>query len=638
MRYTWPEPEGANTAEIQLVNQRRNPAAATTLSAELVVRSVNPVTNVVQRDNLFRDGRYRHSSTSRSREMTVTPLVMDALSALELELEVINEGGIGTGADYWEIAEINLDLYYQADNLFEPIFLAPFWRGHLDTDGSLTGTAGVSLILAVDGIHAIVAKRLQIPVEPSSFAVTRLARTTYLGTFYRFDFGLGSGGWYRPQMAASELLDSLARQATCYLFPNGDGAIRIARARDVQVNELSLNLDTMANVQIDLGRVDLIHSTYEIRYGWSVTQERFTKTALATPTLCNHPEPNTNADLFARCNDSFQRYGPQQPYMEEAFAIQDDATAFTLLSHFVNYHWTQQVMVTCDLPFVGIHLEVGDYVAITHPELPTESNGALFEIVRVTHRPEDGSATSWPLQLVALRGALTNFDYFAIKDQAGVTWYWWINRAGELDWDNTPPDLGTRIAVNLNLSPIPSWLQVLNPAGQTRYIFPQTLTGAPDVRTTQPPVGTGYIGAPVVRGAGTGTYTLDVPLTREVVVVPTHAGFDYFQILDQNSLAWYWWINRAGEFEAGLNPPSVSLLVAADLGLSPVPSWLVLQDATGATRYVYPSPLYGDPLVSATPPSVGVGYTGSPIVRSLGGGQWRWGVTAAQEPNPIRLN
>ena len=635
--YTWPQPEGANTAFIQLINHRRNPAAATTVTAELIVRSVNPLTSAIQRDNLFRDGPYRHSSNPRTRAITVTPLNVVSPAAIEIELEVLNEGGAGTGADYWEAAELTIVLYYQADNLFTPVYLSDPWEGHTDNDGSITGVSGQTLLHAVDVIHAIMETRLALPAQPTSFPATRATHVTYLGGIFRFDFGLGSGGWYRPQMSATELLDTLARQCSCYLFPTGDGSISIARARDAFSNELSLTADSMANVQIDLGRLELVHSTYEVRYGWSVTQQRFTKIAFATPTFCNHPDPTTASDLFERCNDSFQRYGPQQPYILEAFAIQDDATAFTELFHLVNYHWTQQVMVTCDIPFTGIHLVLGDYVQITHPELPLNDTAGLFEIVRITHRPEDGKATSWPMQVVGLRGTLTSFDYFAIKDQNNVVWYWWVNRAGEVDWSLTPPALSTRSPVDLGLSPIPSWLQVLNPAGQTRYIFPQITTGEPDVSTTQPANGTGYLGSPTVRGQGIGSYTFGVPLTREVLVIPVSATFDYFQIKDQNGLTWYWWVNRAGEFDAGLNPPSFNTFIAADLNLSPVPSWLVVLDANGATRYVYPSPLHGDPLVSATVPSVGTGRTGSPTVRSMGTGEWQWGVTAAQEPVPIAV-
>ena len=155
------------------------------------------------------------------------------------------------------------------------------------------------------------------------------------------------------------------------------------------------------------------------------------------------------------------------------------------------------------------------------------------------------------------------------------------------------------------------------------------------MRTTPPPNGFGYVGSPIVRGAGLGSWYLDTPMTREVRVRQVLAAFDYFQIFDQNGLTWYWWINRAGEFDAGLNPPSLNTLIAEDLNLTPTPSWLIVQDATGATRYIYPSPLHGDPLVSATPPANGVGQPGSPIVRSMGAREWQWGITAAQEPVPL---
>lgn len=633
VKYTWPNPDGANTAVVTLVTHRRNPGALhdTLISAELIVRSIDPVTNAIQRDNLFRHGPYRHSSHVRTTEVTIAPLAIVSPAALEVEIEVLNEFGLGHATDVWYVGDLRLELFFQADSLFTPIFLADPWEGRADADGSITGTPGATILHAVDVLHSLLTDRLALPAQPAAFPAIRTSLTTYLGGLYRFDFGLGSGGWHQAQMSASQLLDTLALQAGCYLFPAGDGSITIARARDTMVSQLALTVSNMANVQVDLGRLDLVHSTYEIRYAWSVLLGRFTKVARATPEGSNHPDAATAVDLFLKCNDSFDRYGPQQPYILPAFGIQDDATAFTLLARLVNYHWTQQCIVTCDLPFVGIHLEAVDYVTITHPELPLNENGAVFEIVRLTHRPEDGNATSWPLQIVALRTALGSFDYLGIKDQSGVTWYWWINRAGELDWSLTPPSIATRVAVDLALSPLPYWFEVLDPEGNSRWIFPTSLTGEPDVMDTEPAVGTGQVGSPEFRGQGLGRYFLDVPLSYEVRVASVRPLFDYFAIKDQLGVVWYWWINRAGELEPGLNPPTLNARIALDLALSPIPSWLVVADPTPATRYIYPSSIDGGALVSATVPAVGTGYTGSPTVRGMEGGVWQLDVTAGQE-------
>ena len=128
---------------------------------------------------------------------------------------------------------------------------------------------------------------------------------------YLFDFGLGSGGWAHTQLSAATLLDTLALQAGCHLFPAGDGATAIARVQAVPTSQLALTLSNAEVLDVEFGRLDMIHSTYEVHYGWSVTLHRYTKIALATPGLCNHPATAIAQDLLLKCSDSQDRTVPK---------------------------------------------------------------------------------------------------------------------------------------------------------------------------------------------------------------------------------------------------------------------------------------------------------------------------------------
>ena len=120
VKYVWENPSGGNTALVTLKEHRRNLNGATTLHAETILRVIDAATNLVRRDNVFRDGPYRHGLQPRTRQFTVPQLAIPPQEALEIEFTVVNEGGIGTPTEFWIIAELTLEYFFQADNLFYP--------------------------------------------------------------------------------------------------------------------------------------------------------------------------------------------------------------------------------------------------------------------------------------------------------------------------------------------------------------------------------------------------------------------------------------------------------------------------------------------------------------------------------------
>lgn len=98
----------------------------------------------------------------------------------------------------------------------------------------------------------------------------------------------------------------------------------------------------------------------------------------------------------------------------------------------------------------------------------------------------------------------------------------------------------------------------------------------------------------------------------------TLATFTYLIIKDQTGVLWYWFVNTAGELNSVPAIPSSFAKQVSAIPLTPIPSWLQINNPTPAIRYVYPS-IAGEVTVTATQPSIGTGNVGSPTFVSVNG-------------------
>jgi hypothetical protein len=103
-----------------------------------------------------------------------------------------------------------------------------------------------------------------------------------------------------------------------------------------------------------------------------------------------------------------------------------------------------------------------------------------------------------PIGLQARGLYIPYYEYFAIKDQAGVTWYWWVTKSRDLAWGLSPGVYPHRQSREVVLSPIPYWLVLVDATVTTRYVYPKTLTGEVLIMPSAPAVGTGYTGSPSI--------------------------------------------------------------------------------------------------------------------------------------------
>lgn len=113
--------------------------------------------------------------------------------------------------------------------------------------------------------------------------------------------------------------------------------------------------------------------------------------------------------------------------------------------------------------------------------------------------------------------ALDTFNYFAIKDQTGAIWYWYIAEDNTVNFSPTIPAVLGKLAEAVVITPIPYWLQLTNAAPATRYLYPY-VTGELTVSATVPATGTGLVGSPELQAVSGTTFTLDLNILDEVIL------------------------------------------------------------------------------------------------------------------------
>lgn len=513
---TWPvDTSGINTITVNLGLIKRIDPLAVTSTARLIAHAIDATSHARLQQGIATDGPYSWGANARAVSFTFGGVTVGGSVGVEIELYVTNEGGAGGTSQAWTLSEVTIFGKYQPTDDFQQVYAYQV-GGKEDGDGHITGVTGGPLYQVGAVVQDILEAYLGLSVETTSFTAAK-ALTAWNGGAYQFGFGIG-GGWLNPQLSGNALLDALGYQSHSFIFPSGSGTFKMTAIAHDPSSLYAFTVSNSDHVRVESSRMEAVFHTYLVRYAWSPITQQFTKVARVGPDGGNHYNLAINTDLTIRCADSFARYGVLPPLQVDAWAIQDQTTAETLLESLVLTHWTQNFLVTLDTSFVALHLEIGDGATITHPELPTSVNGAVFTLLRVTLRPEEAGSRPWPIEIQARAEVVTYFTYFAIKDQNAVVWYWWVTMSGDLEWSTTVPSVPIRTAADLALSPTPSWLVLTDPAAATRYVYPAVDTGEPRVETSAPSVGSGYAGSPTVRGLNRQNYTLSVSLAQEVQI------------------------------------------------------------------------------------------------------------------------
>ena len=85
------------------------------------------------------------------------------------------------------------------------------------------------------------------------------------------------------------------------------------------------------------------------------------------------------------------------------------------------------------------------------------------------------------------------FNYLEIKDQNGISWYWYPVFDGHiLAGSGIPSEPSTGlVAIPITPITIPYWVEILDESSVVWYLYPDSTSGFTRARDTVPPVGTG---------------------------------------------------------------------------------------------------------------------------------------------------
>jgi hypothetical protein len=401
VRASWATTEVAlNRLDIAVYGLKRGDPLALTSVARMVVNTIDATSYTVFQTGVATDGPYSWGVNPRAIFQSFFGLAFGGSVGVECQIQVINEGGTGGADEAWSVGEVVFTGLFQTPNDLYPLFAGPYGSaGREDTDGHITGTAGAPISKAAEVIQSVLEALLGLTIDSTSFTTAKTL-VTWDTSSWTFAFGIGAG-WTQQQIQGSVLLDALASQAHSWLFPSGAGTWKMTHIVAAPTSRYSFTVSTMDQVRVETSRMETVYNNYQVRYNWSPITQQYQSSVFASFAGCTHSDGTIAGELTVLCTDSFDRYGQLPPLQVDAWAITDTSSAEELLESLVRLHWSQSFLVTWDSPFVAIHLEVGDGVTITHAELPSAVSGTVFTVVRVTIRPEDGSGTSFPLQLVA---------------------------------------------------------------------------------------------------------------------------------------------------------------------------------------------------------------------------------------------
>lgn len=120
----------------------------------------------------------------------------------------------------------------------------------------------------------------------------------------------------------------------------------------------------------------------------------------------------------------------------------------------------------------------------------TLSNPQLFECYNLMP-VEQGLRGHETIYGIGLTSAY--FNYLQIRDQAGVSWYWYPVFDGHiLAGSVVPSEPSTGYdAVAITPTTVPYWVEVFDATNTTWYLYPDTVAGWTRARDTKPSIGTG---------------------------------------------------------------------------------------------------------------------------------------------------
>jgi hypothetical protein len=327
---------------------------------------------------------------------------------LAVRLLARNEGGPGTASNAYEVGDISIESYHQTEGDASEVYLyGSGWAGRYDVDGSVLDYLGLgsgTVFTTPDEIMAsILTQELDLGVDNATFAV---AFTYYGARSMRFGGGIGAG-WAVERIEGRALLNDLSRQAMAILAPRFTGDFCLRPYRDDNEIANSFDVDTIlwedggdpgkggnprSTFEALITDMQNVANRFEVHYKYNVASGKYDGLAYVDQDGTNVVDDYyvSSGELQARCVRSYNRYGKLEPMVIEAYWIYDQNVAQLLLRHMVHYFAEQRVRVQFETTMLAACLEVGTYINVTYPELPSKDNGQAYEVHSLQYLPIAG--------------------------------------------------------------------------------------------------------------------------------------------------------------------------------------------------------------------------------------------------------
>ena len=246
-------------------------------------------------------------------------------------------------------------------------------------------------------------------------------------------------GMVADTQEAQNLLGRIANQfrAKTWLTEDGKQKWKVfdnSEAPIAQFNPSNIDKGTMSITQ---EHVDSIYTHYYVYYnrrndlasGALGGRAAYQGVMYATPEDTNHTEEAVLQVLCKNASDTFRVKRVKEIFCD---MIPDAATAARLLSLEVRLHTHRRILAQWTTYLNGIHLEVTDFVKITHDLLPQFASGANFEILEKEVHP-NGCLVSFvaaEIRQAAFGSFIENWEPLSLETPALIQ---------EETWEPPPP-------------------------------------------------------------------------------------------------------------------------------------------------------------------------------------------------------
>lgn len=452
---------GRNTIEISAEHFRRGPDSDTTVTGQFIVNVLNDDISTINR-NLFNTIEYRHKSSPRDETFIVNNIAIASTENVAVDIKAVHEGGLGTVSQYFEIGELKIKMFFQANSDTLPIFVpgTANFAAKVDVDGGITGGAGTPIRNISDVIHDIMRNEIGIQIfDNDSFSSVKYSTRN---SNWVFDGGIGFG-WYQEQENSRDVIDTMARTAGVVVHNGFGGAWRIQAlgeltGTDLHISQANIIFETpqgsaqekSSSLKVVPGTIGIIFNNYEIRYRFNAATRNYDKVLFVNSISHNIDGIGTGTGVNGEalrqlCFNSVTRFGNLPPFIIESPWIGSDAMAENFINFLVRYFWTQRVFVNFRSLWYAWCLQLGNHITVDHPYLPSQLSGMNFEIHRKTLSPSQGS-----VYFEASSPFIVTFDYFRLVDSDGNPWYFWIDEDGNfVDGETSAPTNFALTAINI---------------------------------------------------------------------------------------------------------------------------------------------------------------------------------------------